>query len=80
MIDSKPVQPSYLNLIPLKNFSIKESESIVRSIGKGAEGHGSSKNHNELSDPLKAVNTSAINWERMLDEDLDEMMKENLKQ
>jgi hypothetical protein len=44
MIDSKPVQPSYLNLIPLKNFSMKESEAIVRGIGKGSEGHGSSKN------------------------------------
>lgn len=42
MIDSKPVQPSYLNLIPLKNFSIKESDAIVRSIGKG--GDGNSKN------------------------------------
>ena len=26
MIDSKPVNPPYLNLVPLKNFSKKDSE------------------------------------------------------
>jgi hypothetical protein len=27
MIDHKPIQPSYLELIPLKNFAKKESEA-----------------------------------------------------
>ena len=42
MIDSKPVQPPYLNLIPLKNFSKKEQE-VSRGLIKKELGNQSSK-------------------------------------
>lgn len=51
---------------------MKESEAIVKGIGKSDGGI-----KNDLIDPMKMQNTSNINWERMLEEDLDEMMKEN---
>jgi len=59
MIDSKPIYPSYISLIPLKNFSQKEQEAI-RKGGQlaGQEGDG----------------LSSINWNKLLHDDLGDMI------
>ena len=66
MIDSKPVQPPYLSLVPFKNFgdgdaamNIAMSNQITGSRG----GAANSKN-------------SQVKWNRLLHEDHEELYKE----
>lgn len=74
MIDSKPIQPPYLNLIPLKNYHKKDQE-LGRNLIKEQTG----LNNSTISDFKSAIggfNSTSINWGKMLNEDLEELIKE----
>ena len=66
MIDQKPIQPSYLELIPLKNFAKKEQEA-QRQQFKDSQKQDTNDN--------KQMGIGSINWSKMLNKELEEEFK-----
>lgn len=50
MIDSKPIQPPYLNLIPLKEYPLKEQELAMRNVIGKDNNQKSSYTMNDMND------------------------------
>ena len=67
MIDSKPIKPTYLDLIPLKHFAKREQEAL----------RGEMKEQRE--DTSKDNAMGQINWSKMLTTELQDRMKERSK-
>ena len=66
MIDQKPIQPSYLELITLKNFPKKEQEAQRQQIKESTK---------QDTNDNKQMGMSTINWSKMLDKELNEEFK-----
>lgn len=68
MIDSKPVQPPYLSLVPFKNFT--KGDSITGRMMGGKD------DHDALGRPQNK--NSQIKWSKLLHEDLEELLKQKI--
>lgn len=66
MIDSKPVQPPYLSLVPFKSFGNKDTVNSV--LNKDME-HGGGRS-------MMGNKNSSVKWDMLLHEDLEELLKE----
>eukprot|EP00347_Sterkiella_histriomuscorum_P011953 403370464 len=73
MIDSKPVQPPYLNLIPLKNFNKKDQELARLQMKE------QTTNNNQNSQEEGSKQNNNLNWGKMLNEDLDDLLKSKVE-
>ena len=66
MIDSKPVQPPYLSLVPFKNFGDGDAAMNIAMSNQNTGSRGGAANSKN----------SQVKWNRLLHEDLEELYKE----
>ena len=65
MIDSKPVQPPYLSLVPFKSFNKGDNQTVV--IGRSSK---------DMEADLRSTNkNSHVKWSKLLHEDLEELLR-----
>jgi hypothetical protein len=62
MIDSKPIQPSYLSLKPLNNFGRNDAQQSRQT----------------KPNPNGSLNQAHINWGQMLNDDLEDLHKDKI--